>query len=194
MSATHRGLLAAGLALLACAGLVAGEARAPGGVLGPVGPMLAQVQWVRARLAREAGLEGRSLALMESARDLDSRSEAAWSSLADHMGLTLASAESGRPGEERAAWLAGADGVGGGGAAAGAPPGGRAGPAGGRRRSPAATDPDLPFVDVPSGARATLGLWTAAARAFDHAAELGHPDGTSAAAYCRRVAADPGTW
>jgi len=194
MSRPHRGLLAAGLVLLVGAGLVAGEARPRGGVLGPVGPMLAQVQWVRARLARDAGLEGRSLALMESARDLDRGSDAAWSSLADHMGLTLSSAESGRAGEERASWLTGALGVLAEGEAEVAHPDELAFHAGVLLMSHAETDPDLPFVDAVSGERGTLGLWTAAAGAFDHAAELGHPDGESAAAFCRRAAADPSGW
>lgn len=91
--------------------LVAAERRTAGapdrgyGLLGPLGPPLAQAQFVRARLAREAGLEGRCLARMQAGLALDPGSLSGRLALADLMGLTLSSAEGGRPGTERRAWL-----------------------------------------------------------------------------------------
>jgi len=98
--------LGAAAACLAAAGYLSAD-DAPGDiqVLGPLAPIAAQIQWVRAHAARLAGDEGRAFALMQSALQLQPRSSAAWIALSNQLGLQFASAESGRSPGERAEWL-----------------------------------------------------------------------------------------
>ena len=173
-------LAVAGLGLLALAGSLAGGSGASAGrsLLGPLGPPLAQAQFVRARLARDAGLEGRSLALLHAGLDLDPGSLSGRLALANHMGLTLSSVEGGRSGVERLAWLQEALAVLEEGPEEHAAE--RAFHAGVLLMSHAETDPDLPW------AGGTPALWRAAAERFHHAEGLGHPEGGVAEAFVLR--------
>lgn len=74
-------------------------------VLGPFAPLFAEVQWVRAHVARDQGDPARAFALMQSALSLQPTSTSGWITLANQLGLQLASLESGRPADERADWL-----------------------------------------------------------------------------------------
>ena len=98
-------LLGLGLTTLAMASQMPQAPLAGPHVLGPFAPMLAEVQWVRAYTARDQGENARAFALMHSALSLQPSSSSAWITLANQLGLQLASAESGRPADERADWL-----------------------------------------------------------------------------------------
>lgn len=98
-------LFLAGTALFAWTAAQPQPEREPPPLFGPLAPVLAQVQWVRAHLAATNAEEHRAEALMHSAIDFDKRSTAGWTFMADQLGLQFAAAESGRPPEERAEWL-----------------------------------------------------------------------------------------
>jgi len=97
--------LAAGLFLLVAAGLRPQPPAAPPALAGPLAPLAAQVQWVRAHSALAHGQGARAFVLMRSAVALEPSSPSAWILMANQLGLQLASPESGRPADERAAWL-----------------------------------------------------------------------------------------
>jgi len=182
-------LLAAGCASLAAAGLLAGEAPPRSAVLGPLAPIAAQVQWVRGHVAARAGNEGRAFALMQSAVELEPRSTAAWIALADQLGLQLASAESGRSGEERAEWLRAALVTLTEGELHARAPARLALHQGLLLMSHAQTDPDIAW---PGG---TAQLWLDAADAFEHARDLAEDAAQKEAAaaardFARAAAAD----
>ena len=97
--------LAAGLVLLVGAGLQPQPPAPPPALAGPLAPLAAQVQWVRAHSALAHGQGARAFVLMRSAVALEPTSPSAWILMANQLGLQLASPESGRPADERAAWL-----------------------------------------------------------------------------------------
>jgi hypothetical protein len=180
------------IGLIAATGLIAlgsglvnnqGGPAAPRSWLGPLAPIAAQVQWIRAEEAILDGYPGRTLNLMESAIELDPSVAAGWISLADHLGLYLASAEAGESMGARVAWLASAL---------------------------EATRQGQEWVPHPEDLAFHRGillvshggmlepihwgsrpgdLWLDAASAFDEAATLGHPDANSAANFARSAAA-----
>jgi len=102
---SRRAGIAIGAVLLAVSGTWLASPAKSRSWLGPLAPVAAQVQWVRADGAVHAGLSGEALRLMESAIELDPSSTAGWIALGDHLGLYLASAESGASMEIRASWL-----------------------------------------------------------------------------------------
>jgi len=97
--------LVAGLLLLVAAGTQPQPPAPPPALAGPLAPLAAQVQWVRAHSALAQGQGARAFVLMRSAVALEPASISAWTLMANQLGLQLASPESGRPAEERAAWL-----------------------------------------------------------------------------------------
>lgn len=151
--------------------------------LGPLSPVAAQVQWVRADTAIQDGLPGHALDLMESAVGLDPHSLAAWTSLADHIGLFLASAEGSSDPDVRREWLEAALEVTRNGEEWIPTPGELAFHRGMLLLVHARTDETLPWDG------GTRGLWLDAAKAFDEASALGHEKGAAAAAYARANAA-----
>jgi hypothetical protein len=183
-SRTKRVALATGAVLLA---LIGTELAAPAksrSWLGPLAPVAAQVQWVRAEGAIQAGLSGEALRLMESAIELDPTSTTGWITLSDHLGLYLASAESGAAMETRASWLQTALDL------------TRRGEAWAQHPERLALHRGLLLVSHAdllesldwggsSGDRARMALFQDAAAAFDEAAALGHPDGEEIAQYAR---------
>ncbi|HEX6883060.1 MAG TPA: hypothetical protein VF530_06740 [Planctomycetota bacterium] len=87
----------AGVLVLA---LVAGHLRAPRPatgtpllLLGPIAPLVAQVQWLRFQASLERGEGERALELAESALALDPRANAGWERLAAHLLFDRASPE-----------------------------------------------------------------------------------------------------
>lgn len=134
--------------------------------LGPLAPIAAQVQWLRAHTARNAGHEARAFALMQSALLLEPKSTTAWVTLANQLGLQFASAESGRLPEERAEWLAAAVSLLQEGESIARSPKHLAMHRGLLLMSHAETDPDLPW---PGGLEQ---LWLDAAEAFAAAAQF----------------------
>jgi len=92
-----QGLGWAGVIALA---LLAGHLRAPRPpagtrllLLGPVAPLVAQVQWLRFQASLERGEGERALELAESALGLDPRANAGWERLAAHLVFDRASPE-----------------------------------------------------------------------------------------------------
>ena len=97
--------LAAGVMLLVAAGAQPQPPSPPPALAGPLAPLAAQVQWVRAHSALAHGQGARAFTLMRSAIALEPASTTAWILMANQLGLQLASPESGRSADERAAWL-----------------------------------------------------------------------------------------
>jgi hypothetical protein len=147
--------------------------------LGPFAPIAAQVQWVRAEQAIASGFPGRAIDFMESAVDLNPKSGSGWITLADHLGLYLASAEAGWPMETRAYWLETALEVTRRGQSWARHPDALAFHRGMLLLSHARLVEPLTWRDSPHA------LWEDAVAAFDEAEELGHPGAEAAAEYAR---------
>lgn len=173
--AAAAGLLALGLSLAPAT--AHGPARpASARLAGPFGGLLASAQWVRVQEAAASGRHGLALARAEAALALDPGSNAGWEIVAAHQGLYLASPEREPDPARRAAWL-------------------EAALATCRRGQEQARDPaGLAWFrgllcrtrardEVP--VRPAEELWARAARAFEEAAELGHPDAALHAASAR---------
>ena len=183
---SKRAALAAGALVLAMVGTKLAGPPQSRSWLGPLAPVAAQVQWVRADGAIQAGLSGEVLRLMESAIELDPGSTAGWIALADHLGLYLASAEAGASMEIRASWLRTALDL-------------------TRRGEVWASHPErlalhrglllVSHGDLEesldwngkTGNEARIALFQDASIAFDEAAALGHPDGEQIAHYARHM-------
>ena len=175
-----------GAALLLAAGSYLSSPAKSRSWLGPLAPVAAQVQWVRAEGAISAGRPGQALRLMESAVELDPGATTGWVSLADHMGLYLASAESGADMETRATWLRTALEL-------------------AQRGEDWARQPQLlalhrglllvSHADLKepmswggaTGDQARIALFRDAAAAFEDAAAMGHEDGEHIAEYARNM-------
>lgn len=184
ISKSKRTGLAIGATVLAITGTWLASPAKSRSWLGPLAPVAAQVQWVRADGAVHAGLSGEALRLMESAIELDPSSTAGWIAMGDHVGLYLASAESGAPMETRASWLQAALDL------------TRRGEAWVQHPEFLALYRGLLLVshgDLEqsldwgghTGLEARIALFQEAAVAFDEAASLGHPDGEEIAQYAR---------
>lgn len=151
---------------------------------GPFASLAAAYQWARADRAMQLDEVSLALTRAEGALWLDRRSTAGWNMLANYLGMDLAAPGRERDPRRRAAFLQAAlDTIERGCVLA---------------REPeelwflrglllaltALRDPDLPWPGGPAA------LWTAAAEAYEQAAELGHPEGSEMATAARIAATD----
>jgi hypothetical protein len=176
-------LLVLALALVALRSPPGGSERGRPFLLAPFAELAAEVQWLRFQSATLRGEEARALELAGSALVLDPSSTEGWQTLAAHLALELASREREPELARRSAWFA-------------------AGLEVLRRGAERAEHPEElelfrgivlvgkaqgdPELD-PGGAAA---LFTAAAGAFERAAELGAPRAAAHATYARERAAE----